>query len=107
MSEHPAAAQFILLSERFKVVSLGIFASCARLSSALRHEGFHATSFDVKPVPGSGSVKCDLLTSSGRGLVWQLLRSGKVCCAHMAPPCSTTSAKLLGSDSFVDVFGAG
>ena len=38
------------------------------------------------------SVKCDFLTAAGRALVFDLLKSGRVCYVHMAPPCSTASA---------------
>ena len=41
------------------------------------------------------SVKCDFLTAAGRALVFDLLKSGRVCYVHMAPPCSTASAKHL------------
>ena len=75
-----------------RTVCLELFAGCARLSQALRAEGFDTVAVDCKRDGVHPIVCVDLLSSSGRALVWQILRSGRVCYVHMAPPCSTASA---------------
>ena len=73
------------------LVCLEVFAGTARLSSALAAVGFQALAVDSKVGGEMRVLQVNLLQESGRQLVLDMIRSGKIWSVHLAPPCSTSS----------------
>ena len=73
------------------LVCLEVFAGTARLSSALAAVGFQALAVDSRVGGEMRVLQVNLLQESGRQLVLDMIRSGKVWSVHLAPPCSTSS----------------